>query len=348
MMRTTAPPVQDISHILSKHYAIATKSKEKKYRPGIFKARSDDTKPIIPGFPFIKEAKKHKTKQLWRCANVTTEAELVKEVEMKESTRTAETRLAGLRQRIHVVYPEHRLIRPKLEVVLDSLLNHALNSYRKNEQKKKEKKKTRLFSSGPKPNTRIPELVSITGERSLTRRQLVKGVGECCIATKVDHLVLHGEPEDLEVSAIIVRARKVGEIRVDLLLANMARIHEARLLADEKSTEIWGIATDCERWTFAYIDNKSRCSYHRLTWSSHKNQIVSHIMRIFSKAMDRATKVAKAFRPSRAAVWRQKVKRYAGDHEIHPSGLRIFDRKRRKIYSRRDDFTGKFLDFEDD
>jgi hypothetical protein len=50
---------------------------------------------------------------------------------------------------------------------------------------------------------------------------LVKGVGECCIATKVDHLVLHGEPEDLEVSAIIVRARKVGEIRVDLLLANM-------------------------------------------------------------------------------------------------------------------------------
>jgi hypothetical protein len=244
MMRTTAPPVQDISHILSKHYAIATKSKEKKYRPGIFKARSDDTKPIIPGFPFIKEAKKHKTKQLWRCANVTTEAELVKEVgeyhrnclgcpyshdldsnlvyiEMKESTRTAETRLAGLRQRIHVVYPEHRLIRPKLEVVLDSLLNHALNSYRKNEQKKKEKKKTRLFSSGPKPNTRISDLVSITGERSLTRRQLVKGVGECCIATKVDHLVLHGEPEDLEVSAIMVRARKVGEIRVDHLLANM-------------------------------------------------------------------------------------------------------------------------------
>jgi hypothetical protein len=71
-------------------------------------------------------------------------------------------------------------------------------------------------------------------------------------------------------------------------------------------------------------------------------------MRIFSEAMDRATKVAKAFRPSRAAVWRQKVKRYAGDHEIHPSGLRIIDRRRRKIYWRRDDFTGKFLDFEDD
>jgi hypothetical protein len=91
-----------------------------------------------------------------------------------------------------------------------------------------------------------------------------------------------------------------------------------------------------------------KCSYHRLTWSSHKNQVVFHIMRILNETMDRATKIVKSIRPSRAAVWRQKVKRYTGDNEIHPSGLRIVDRKRGRIYSRRDDFSGRLLDFEDD
>jgi hypothetical protein len=91
-----------------------------------------------------------------------------------------------------------------------------------------------------------------------------------------------------------------------------------------------------------------KCSYHRLTWSTHKNQIVLYIMRILSDTLIRPTKVARSLRPSRAAVWRQKVKRYEGDHEIHPSGLRIVDRKRGRIYSRRDDFSGRFLDFEDD
>jgi hypothetical protein len=91
-----------------------------------------------------------------------------------------------------------------------------------------------------------------------------------------------------------------------------------------------------------------KCFYHRLTWSSHKNQAAFHIMRILNETMDRATKIVKSIRPSRAAFWRQKVKRYAGDIEIHPSGLRIVDRKRGRIYSRRDDFSGRLLDFEDD
>ncbi|KAJ0421696.1 hypothetical protein BJY00DRAFT_311713 [Aspergillus carlsbadensis] len=345
MKRTTAPDKQDISYILSKHFNSDTKSNAKKDRLGISRKRSGDNMAIMPGFPYIKAAKQQKAKRLWRCVDVTTEDDLVKDIEMKESTRIAEEQLAGLQRRIHVVYPEHRLIRPRLEVMLDALLKHALDSYEKNEPKKK--KKTHIFSSWNETKILVADLVSITGERSLTGLHITKGGREFYIATNVDHLVLHGEPKDFEVSAVIVRAREVGEDRVDHLLANMARIHKARLLADEKNLEIWGIATDCERWTFAHIDNKSRCSYHKLTWSTHKNQVVFHIMRILGEAMERATKLAKSPRPSRAAVWRQEVKRYAGDHGIHPSGLRIIDRKRRRIYSRRVDFSGKFLDFED-
>ncbi|KAL3490519.1 hypothetical protein BJX62DRAFT_237975 [Aspergillus germanicus] len=348
MKQTTAPYDQDISHILSKHYDIDIKYQDKKYL-NISKARYDDKKAIVPGFPYIKAAKERKAEQLWRCVDTTTEHELAKAIELKESTRKAESQLAGLRRRIDVVHPEHRLIRPKLEVILDALLSYALDSYRRSELEKKEKKKRHIFSlSSDKSKNPIADLVSITGDGSFSRRHCSKRGQEYYTATKVEHLVPHGEPEDLEVSAIIVRARKVGEDKTDHLLANMASIHEARLLAHEKNVEIWGIATDCERWTFAYIDSKSRCSNHRLTWPTHKNEIVFHIMRILSETMIRATKVARSLRPSRAAVWRQKVKRYAGDHEIHPSGLRIADRKRGRFNSRRDDFSGRFLDFEDD
>ncbi|KAL2800229.1 hypothetical protein BJX66DRAFT_332371 [Aspergillus keveii] len=207
MKRTTAVHDPDITHILSKHYDTVTRFKDKKYRLGISKARPNDKKAIITGFPYIKAAKEHKAEKLWRCIETTTEHELAKSI---------------------------------------------------------------------------------------------------------------------------------------------ARIHEARRLAGKKNDEIWGIATDCEKWTFAYIDDKNRCSYHRLTWSSHKNQVVFHIMRILNETMNRATKIVKSIRPSRAAVWRQKVKRYTGDNEIHPSGLRIVDRKRGRIYSRRDDFSGRLLDFEYD
>ncbi|KAL3447343.1 hypothetical protein BJX65DRAFT_308072 [Aspergillus insuetus] len=268
MKRTTAPHDPDISHTLSKHYDSDTKPKDKRYRLGISKVCSDSTKAIIPGFPYIKAAKERKAAKLWHCVDTTTEHELSNDIEMKESSRTAESKLAGLRQRIHVVYPEHRLIRPKLEIILVALLSHALDSYRKNESKKKGEK-THLFSSGAKSKTRIADLISITGDRSLTGRHCSKGGQEYYIATKVEHLVLHGEPEDLEVSAVIIRAREIGEDRVDHLLANMARIHEARLLAHEKDAEIWGIATDCETWTFAYIDNESRVGPLLLAPLSH-------------------------------------------------------------------------------
>jgi hypothetical protein len=242
MKRTTAVQDPDITHILSKHYDTVTRFKEKKYRLGISKARPNDKKAIIPGFPYIKAAKEHKAEKLWRCIETTTEHELAKDIggyhptcldcfllldlyttnlvhiEIKESTRTAESKLAGLRQRIHVVYPEHRLIRPKLEIILVGLLGHVLDSYKRNESKKK---KTHLFLSGIKPKTPIADLISITGDRSLTRRHLSKGGQKYYIATNVEHLVLHGEPKDLEVSAVIIRAREIGEDRVDHLLANM-------------------------------------------------------------------------------------------------------------------------------
>jgi hypothetical protein len=244
MKRTTAVHDPDITHILSKHYHSVTRFKDKKYRLGISKARPNDKKAIIPGFPYIKAAKEHKAEKLWRCIETTTEHELAKSIgkyhhtcldclyllfltstncvhtEIKESTRTAESKLAGLRQRIHVVYPEHRLIRPKLEIILVALLGHVLDSYKRNESKNK-RKKTHLFLSGIKPKTPIADLISITGDRSLTRRHLSKGGQKYYIATNVEHLVLHGEPKDLEVSAVIIRAREIGEDRVDHLLANM-------------------------------------------------------------------------------------------------------------------------------
>jgi hypothetical protein len=164
MKRTTALYDPDISHILSKHYDIDIKSQDKKYLD-ISKARSDDKKAIVPGLPYIKAAKDRKAEQLWRCVNTTTEHELAKaigeydicfdcfslfdlnatnlvHIELKQSTREAESQLAGLRQRIDVVHPEHRLI-PKLEVILYALLSHALDSYRRSELEKRRRRRGR-------------------------------------------------------------------------------------------------------------------------------------------------------------------------------------------------------------
>ncbi|KAL3439645.1 hypothetical protein BDV09DRAFT_201744 [Aspergillus tetrazonus] len=142
------------------------------------------------------------------------------------------------------------------------------------------------------------------------------------VTGKVDHVIFTGDPRDLEVALVVLKARKRGKARVWALLKVMAEelamIHHARK-KENMDGEIYGIATDSTEWAFAHIDNKSRYSTWFLQWRYHGFEIVSHVMRILAYAGARAAASA-TIRASTAASSKASIK----TRNKGPAGCRVY------------------------
>ncbi|KAL3467094.1 hypothetical protein BJX64DRAFT_283823 [Aspergillus heterothallicus] len=318
--------------ILKAKHSIETRVKAKRHGYGDSSIGREDREPLIPVYPGIKTAKEHEAKKQWRCPDFSVD----------NLAKTIEKDHARLHRVLRFSHPENRLIRPELEIVLEDSLKDAQERFKRKEKKNMHKRIASFLLDDP--NTAGSDLISLVGERNIFSRVQIDEEHTRAIVTQVDYMLFHGEPDDLEASLVIMRARYVGELITADLLFSMARIHEARVEAGAQDTEIWGIATDCDEWTFACIDNKSRCSYHKLTWPRSQDQVLCRILQILKKAMDRAARVSSSH-ASQATAWRRMRKQKKSD-DVHPTGVRIIDPNKR-IYSRRDRFSGRFIDFED-
>ncbi|KAL2856671.1 hypothetical protein BJY01DRAFT_242716 [Aspergillus pseudoustus] len=332
MKETPSAYARLLASILKAKHSVEIRLEDRKWAYGKVHIRRRNTQPLIPAYPSIKAAREEKAKKQWLCVDFHVE-------ELAEAIVRKQSRL--LRDLI-IRPPASDLIRPKLETVLRTSLKDTRARLRTDEEH------SHLSSLNDRSNIAGSDLVSLVGERVLINRHITDEGNQCAMITEVDYMLYHGNPEDLEVSVVILRAREVGEDMMKDLLVSMARINDARKAAGEENAEIWGIATDCAQWTFAYIDNKSQCSTRTLSWRQDKTQILRQILQIMWRAIERAANVARS-RPGPVVVWRKTQKQGDDneDDEVHPTGLQILNLKAMRIDSRRDDFTGRLIDFAD-
>ncbi|KAL4880687.1 hypothetical protein BJY04DRAFT_218843 [Aspergillus karnatakaensis] len=134
--------------------------------------------------------------------------------------------------------------------------------------------------------------IHITGKRRLHMPFMTQG-RRARLTGKVDHAIFAGDPEDLDVTLLVVRARKEGRVCVWTMLKLMAPIHHARKKAG-KDSEIYGLITDASYYAFVHIDKKSRYSFWLLDWHRDAYEIVAQVEKIYKYSIVRATAAAKA------------------------------------------------------
>ncbi|KAL4862880.1 hypothetical protein BDV12DRAFT_202645 [Aspergillus spectabilis] len=199
---------------------------------------------------------------------------------VKDWTVKLSDRTIGITKRIHqdwqTEYDTSKFKRP-LDIFIKSRLSNLLANIQ------------RPLDYNDLPGIRS---IHITSEWMLNMPFLSQG-RRCRLKGTVEHAVFAGDPDDLNVTMVICRAWKEGQVYVWTLLKMMAIIHHARNKAG-KDSEIYGISTDINHWAFAHIDKKSRYSFWFLDWIRDPYEIVTQVERIFQYSIVRAAEASKA------------------------------------------------------
>ncbi|KAL2824065.1 hypothetical protein BDW59DRAFT_162832 [Aspergillus cavernicola] len=163
-----------------------------------------------------------------------------------------------------------RLIRPRLEAILESTLVHG---------KRASNLPSVLAQSMKHFQWQYQTRVEMTINYKNAERQL-NGI--------VDFNLQWGSPENLETNLVVVMADSLGgasRARYQALLS-MAMIHRARKDAGMRDCRVFGLGTDSYEFHFILIDNNSEYSWHIIHWDSdqHRVDIISRLTTIMRDA----------------------------------------------------------------
>ncbi|KAL4975846.1 hypothetical protein BDW66DRAFT_151577 [Aspergillus desertorum] len=177
-----------------------------------------------------------------------------------ELTKNIDNKWRNLERNMTLRVPADMLIPARVSILFESAANEARST-----------------------GVRGSNLISLTNKRIFSMPFINNGK-VLQVTAKVDHVIFSGDPRDLDVALVILKARKRGKARFWKLLKVMAMIHHARR-KENMDGEIYGIATDSIEWAFAHIDSKS-------WWRHHSFEIVALVMGILAYAGARAATTA--------------------------------------------------------